>query len=274
MEKTGLVKPALTKWCLEGATPPWSLEKICQAAKTLGVEAVEVVSPEDFPTLKRHGLVSALTNSHMFVRGMNNRAHWDECLTALRTAIDANAAYGFDRAITFWGFEDTSDEGGSRVDLDEGKKNLIEGYKKIVKYAEEKGTVICLEPLNTRDPVAMKGHPGYQGADIEDCMEVVKAVGSPSLRLLFDFYHVQIMNGDLIRRIGEIREYIGYVQGAGVPGRHELDETQEINFPAVLKALADNGYNGYVGLEFLPTAADPMDSLEAAVRVFRKLGGR
>lgn len=275
MENPGQVKPALTKWCLETAKPdPWSLEKICRAARTLGVEAVEVVSPEDFPTLKRHGLVSALTNSHMFVRGMNNRAHWDECLGALRTAIDANAAYGFDRTITFWGFEDTTDEGGGRVDLDEGKKNLIEGYKKIVKYAEEKGTVICLEPLNTRDPGDMKGHPGYQGADMDDCLEVVKAVGSPSLRLLFDFYHVQIMNGDVIRRIRENSEYIGYVQAAGVPGRNELDESQEINFPAVLRALADNGYRGYVGLEFIPTVAEPMDALEAAVQVFRAVGRR
>lgn len=272
MQAKGWVKPALTKWCLQGpGTANWPLEQICQTARTLGVEAIEVVAPEDFPTLKRHGLKSALTNSHMFVRGMNNRAHWDECLGALRTAIDANAAFGFDRAITFWGFEDTTSEGGSRVDLDEAKKNLIEGYKKIVGYAEEKGTVICLEPLNTRDAADMKGHPGYQGANIDDCLEVIQAVGSPSLKLLFDFYHVQIMNGDLIRRIGEAREYIGYVQAAGVPGRNELDESQEINFPAVLKAFADNGYAGYVGLEYIPTGEDATDALAAAVRVFKGL---
>jgi hydroxypyruvate isomerase len=272
MERHGSVKPALTKWCLQDVSPaPWSLEKICQAARTLSVDAIEVVSPEDFPTLEKHGLVSALTTSHMFVRGMNNRAHWDECLGALRTAIDANAAHGYDRAITFWGFEDTTNEGGSRVDLEEGKKNLIEGYKQIVGYAEEKGTVICLEPLNTRDAADMKGHPGYQGANIEDCMEVIKAVGSPSLKLLFDFYHVPLMNGDLIRRIGEVSEYIGHVQAAGVPGRHELDATQEINFRAVLQALSDNGYQGHVGLEFIPTAQDPMVPLEAAVGAFKGL---
>ncbi len=272
MERQGLVKPALTKWCLQEVSPaPWTLEKICQAARTLSVDAIEVVSPEDFPTLQRYGLVSALTTSHMFVRGMNNRAHWDECLTALRTGIDANAAHGYDRVITFWGFEDTTNEGGSRVDLEEGKKNLIEGYKKIVKYAEEKGTVICLEPLNTRDATEMKGHPGYQGANIDDCLEVIKAVGSPSLKLLFDFYHVQIMNGDIIRRIGEVSEYIGHVQAAGVPGRHELDATQEINFRAVLKALDRNGYRGYVGLEFIPTVENPMDSLDLAVQAFKDL---
>jgi hydroxypyruvate isomerase len=270
MAKKGWVKPALTKWCLQDASPePWSLERICGAATALGVEAVEVVSPEDFPTLKRHGLISALSTSHGFVRGMNNRAHWDECLAALRTAIDANATHGYDRVITFWGFEDTTAEGGSRVDLEEGKKNLIEGYKRIAGYAEEKGQVICLEPLNSRDAAEMKGHPGYQGANIEDCMDVIRAVGSPSIKLLFDFYHVQIMNGDLIRRIGETAEHIGYVQAAGVPGRNELDATQELNFKAILNAFARHGYEGYVGLEFIPTR-DPMEGLTEAVAAFRK----
>ena len=102
-------------------------------------------------------------------------------------------------------------------------------------------------------------------------MEVIKAVGSPSLKLLFDFYHVQIMNGDIIRRIGEICEYIGHVQAAGVPGRNELDATQELNFRAVIKSLADNGYEGYVGLEFIPTVKDPMNSLEEAVGAFKGL---
>jgi hydroxypyruvate isomerase len=270
MVNKGWVKPALTKWCLQDASPePWSLERICGAATALGVDALEVVSPEDFPTMKRHGLISALSTSHGFVRGMNNRAHWDECLSALRAAIDANAANGFTNIISFWGFEDTTAEGGSYVDLEQGKKNLIEGYKQVAGYAEEKGQVICLEPLNTRDPVDMKGHPGYQGASLEDCVDVVRAVGSPSVKLVFDFYHVQIMNGDLIRRIGETAELIGHVQAAGVPGRNELDATQEINFRAVLNAFVRNGYEGHVGLEFIPTR-DPMESLTEAVAAFRK----
>ena len=233
----------------------------------MGMEAVEVVSPEDFPTLKSHGLTCALTTSHWFIKGPNNRVHWPECETALLKSIDAAAEYGFTNVITFWGFEDTTAEGGSRVTLEEGKKNLIEFYKKLASYAEKKKVMILLEALNTRDPADWKGHPGYQGANVDDCMEVIKAVNSPGLRLLLDIYHVQIMNGDLIRRIQEYKDYIGYVQAAGVPGRNELDADQEINFPAVLKALAENGYRGFLGLEFIP-AKDPMDSLAKTMEWF------
>ncbi len=262
------VKPALTKWCLGDANPQkWSLEKICQTANQLGVEAIEVVTPEDFPTLKKYGLVSSLSMSHWFTKGLNCRKLWDECLAAYRKAIDANAEAGFKTVISFWGFADSTSEGGGKVTMEEGKKNLIEGYKQIVGYAEKKGQTLVLEPLNTRDGADMKGHPGYQGDLIDNCLDVIKAVGSPSLKLLFDFYHVQIMNGDIIRRIGEAKEYIGYVQAAGVPGRNELDESQELNFPAVLKAFADNGYRGYVGLEFIP-AKDPLESVTKAVKVF------
>src|SRR4051812_44019835 len=198
----GKIKPALTTWPMGLVHPEkWSLEKTCQIAKQFRLEAVEVVTPEELPVLKSHGLVSALTNSHWFVRGPNNRLHWDECLGALRRSIDANAEFGFTNVITFWGFEDTTSEGGSRVDLEEGKKNLIEAYKQVVGYAEKKNVVICLEALNTRDPGDWKGHPGYQGAHVDDCMEVIRAVGSPNLKLLLDIYHIQIMDGDLIRRI-------------------------------------------------------------------------
>jgi hydroxypyruvate isomerase len=113
----------------------------------------------------------------------------------------------------------------------------------------------------------MKGHPGYQGDQLDYCMEVLKAVSSPSLKLVFDFYHVQIMSGDLIRRIGEVKDYIGHVQAAGNPGRNELDDNQEINFRGVLKAFARNGYRGHVGLEFLPTR-DPLESLKEAIAAF------
>ena len=268
MEIKGLVKPALTKWCLHDANPQkWSLEKICQVAKDLGVDALEVITPEELPTLKKFGLSSALTTAHWFIKGMNNPLHWNECLTGLRKAIDANAEFGFTNVITFWGFADTTAEGGSKVSLDEGIRNCIEGYKQIVGYAEKKKVVLCLEPLNSRDPADMKGHPGYQGDKIEYCMEVIKTVGSPSLKLLFDFYHVQIMNGDIIRRIGEVKDYIGHVQAAGNPGRNELDENQEINFRAILKAFARNGYRGHVGLEFIPTR-DPLESLKQALLAF------
>jgi hydroxypyruvate isomerase len=174
--------------------------------------------------------------------------------------------------VTFTGFSDTTREedgtpysGGSVVDRERGLANCVEGYKKIAGLAEQNGVNICLEPLNTRDAGAMKGHPGYQGAHLDYCLEVIRKVGSPRLKLLFDVYHVQIMDGDLIRRIGEIGgEAIGHVQVAGVPGRHELDDSQEVNWRAVMGALERAGYRGFVGLEFLPTR-DPMESLAQAL---------
>jgi hydroxypyruvate isomerase len=267
----GKIKPALPTWPMNLFHPEkWSLEKLCQVARQLGVEAIEVVNPEDLPMLAKYGLTCSLTVSHWFTKGYMHRAFWPEITAAYKKAIDANAAHGFTNVVAFWGYGDSTAEGGGIVTLEEAKKNLIEGYKGIVKYAEEKGCVLCLEPLNSRDPADWKGHPEYQGSNMDDCLDVIKAVGSPALKLCFDMYHVQIMNGDLIRRVRENHEYIGYAQAAGVPGRHELDEDQEINFPAVLRALAENGYRGYLGMEFIPTKADPMDSLVQAVDFFRQ----
>jgi sugar phosphate isomerase/epimerase len=265
----GKIKLALTTWPMGLFHPEkWSLDKLCQVAKQLGVEAIEVVAPEDLPTLKKYGLVSSLTVAHWFTKGYCQRPFWDECTAAYKKAIDANAEHGFTNVVSFWGYGSNVAEGGGVVSLEEGKKNMIAGYKEIVGYAEKKGVVLCLEALNSRDSGDWKGHPEYQGSNVDDCLDVIKAVGSPSLKLCFDMYHIQIMNGDLIRRIRDNIDYIGYVQAAGVPGRHELDETQEINFPAVLKALAESGYRGYLGMEFIPTK-DPMDSLAQAGAFFR-----
>jgi hydroxypyruvate isomerase len=260
----GNIKQAIAAWCFTDLGEKWSLEKLCQVASELSVPALDVVSPGDFPLIKKYGLVSACTTSHLFIRGMNNPAHWDECLGALRTSIEANAAEGFKNVITFSGFADTSDENGSRVSYEEGVKNCVEGYKQVVGQAEKSGVTICLEPLNTRDPADMKGHPGYQLDHTDSCMEVIKKVGSPSLKFLYDAYHVQIMDGDLIRRIRELGEYIGFVQIAGNPGRNEPDETQEINYPAVMKALLEVGYNGYVAHEWIATG-DAYEGLKKAV---------
>ncbi len=267
--RNGRIKQALTRWCLHDLGQKWSVEKICQTAVEFGVPAIEVVPPEDFPMLKKYGLVSALTMSHMFVRGMNNPLHWDECLSKLGSSIDANAEAGFPNVVTFTGFADTTvpepgTRKGSLVSREEGIRNCVEGYKKIVGHAEKKKVTICLEPLNSRDGADMKGHPGYQGDHLDFCLEVIDKVGSPALKLLFDIYHVQIMDGDLIRRVGTLKGKIGHVQVAGNPGRGEIGPDQEINYPPVMRALLDIGYDGYVGLEFIPVR-DPMQSLREAV---------
>jgi len=113
----------------------------------------------------------------------------------------------------------------------------------------------------------MKVHPGYFGDDVELCIDLIKQVDSPRMKLLFDIYHVQVMNGDVIRRIRQYKDYIGHIHTAGVPGRNEIDETQEVNYPAVMRALVDVGYKGYVAHEFIPTWSDPLASLRHGVRV-------
>lgn len=263
----GRLNQSLVHWCYGKY---WNVEELCQLAVRMGVPSIELIDPEHWPTLKRHGLVCALAGSHGFVQGMNNPKFQPMCLEKLRTAIDRCADAGFPSVITFTGFAaDVSSPEGERsptIDPEEGIRNCVDGYKRIVGYAEEKQINISLEMLNSRVDEEMKGHPGYQGDHVDYCLEIIRRVGSPRLGLLFDIYHVQIMDGDLIQRIRAHHEYINHVHTAGNPGRAELDGNQEINYPPVLKALLEVGYQGYVAQEFIPRG-DPLAGLTEAVRL-------
>jgi hydroxypyruvate isomerase len=252
--KNNRLKQSIVRWCFE---EHWSIEQLCQQAKRLGCTSVELVDPKDWPVLKKHGLVCAIAGSHGFEKGMNNPKHHEMCGDKLRTAIDACAEAGYPSVITFTGFrEDVPD--------DAGIKNCVAGYKTIVGHAEKKKVTLCLEMLNSRVDEKMKGHPGYQGDHTDYCVDIIKQVGSPRLKLLFDIYHVQIMDGDVIRRIRQYAEAIAHVHTAGNPGRAELDDKQEINYPPIMRALVEVKYSGYVGQEFIPTR-DPAKGLEEAV---------
>ena len=134
-----------------------------------------------------------------------------------------------------------------------------------MKHAESKGITLVLEHLNSRDDThPMKGHPGYFGDDVDFCVDLIKRVDSPNMKLLFDIYHVQVMNGDIIRRINQYQDLIGHYHTAGNPGRGELDEDQEINYPAVLRAILRTGYKGYVAQEFIPYWEDKIAALRHA----------
>ena len=250
----GRLNQSIAYWCFADY---WDIEKTCRIARELGCRSVELVEPEHWPLLKKYGLVCALANSHWFDKGMNNPKYHAMCLAQMREAIDACADFGFPNVITFTGLA----EG---IAPDEGARNCVSGYKKIAGYAEKKKVNLCLEVLNSRVPIEMVGVPGYQGDHTDYCMEIVKRVGSPRMKLLFDIFHVQIMDGDLIARIRQYQDHIGHYHTAGNPGRHELDETQEINYRPVMKAIAETGFTGYVGHEFMPTR-DPLDGLRQAV---------
>jgi hydroxypyruvate isomerase len=269
--KSGRIKQSIVPWCFELFGEKWSVEKICQVAKELGCVSVELTMPENFPTLKKYGLTCAIGQINLspdppFLKGFNNPDHWPRVMKATEDCIDAAAAFGCPSVICFTGYsKDPNDPKSKLISPEKGAKNCVEGFKKIIGHAEKKGVTLCLEMLNSRETShPMKGHPGYQGDHTDYCIDIIKRVGSPRLKLLFDIYHVQIMDGDIVRRIRQLREYIGHVHTAGNPGRGELDAKQEIQFPPIMQALVEIGYQGYVGQEFIPTR-DPYQGLREAV---------
>jgi hydroxypyruvate isomerase len=252
----GRIRQSLVYWCFR---KHWDLETACTIAKQLGIQSIELVPPEDWPTLKKHGLACAIAGSHGFVQGMNDLAHHAMCIQKLRGAIDASAAHGVPNVITFTGMRE-------KIPDDAGIRNCVRGFKEIIGHAEKAGVNLCLEMLNSRVDAEMKGHPGYQGDHLDYCMEIVRGVGSPRMKLLFDIYHVQIMDGDIIVRLRQLKDWIGHYHTAGNPGRRELDDKQEIQYKAVMEAIVETGYTGFVGQEFIPTR-DPLEGLIEAVRV-------
>ncbi len=269
--RKGRIQQSIVQWCF---SPHWKIADTCRVAKQLGVTSIELVDAADYPTLKRFGLTNAIVQIDMnpdppFLFGFNNPDHHERVIQATRKAIDDAAAHDFKRVICFTGYKylDPKDPSTPVIDDAEGMANCVVGLKKVIGYAEEKGITLCLEMLNTRDDThPMKGHPGYQGDDIDYCAGICRAVGSPNMKLLFDIYHVQIMNGDLIRRIHQYRDLLGHIHVAGNPGRNEPDDGQEINFPACMQALLEVEYDGFVGQEFIPTR-EPLASLREAVEL-------
>lgn len=252
----GRIRQSAVQWCFDSLP----IETLARGAAALGMQSVELVEVRDWPVLKQHGLICALSRSHGFVRGLNNKAHHPECIELLTAAIDASSAAGFPSVITFSGMrEGLSDE--------EGIRNTIDGIKQVIGLAEKKQVNICLEPLNTRVNIEMKGHPGYQCDRVEWAIEVCEKVGSPRMKVLFDIYHTQIMQGDVITRIRQYKDYIAHYHTAGVPGRNDLDDLQEINYPAVMQAIVETGYQGYVGQEFIPKGNDKLAALRHAARL-------
>lgn len=253
--KQGRIKQSVVPWCFN----PMPVPELAKHAKAMGLTSVELVGTQHWPMLKEMGLTPAISSSHGFAKGFANLGEHDECVATLRKRIDECAAAGVKRVITFSGFRKwQSDE--------VAMKHMVDGLKKIVGYAEEKKVTLCLEMLNSRVAVNMKGHPDYFCDDMERSVEVCRQIGSPRMKVLFDLYHVQIMHGDVITRIKQHKEFIGHVHTAGVPGRNEIDDTQELNYPALMKALIAVGYDGHVGQEFIPVR-DKVASLAQSVEI-------
>jgi hydroxypyruvate isomerase len=253
--KNGRIKQSVVPWCFK-----MKIEELAEAAAKLGMASIELCSPNDFPILKKHGLTCAILGSHGFVKGFNHVENHEECSQKVIASIDAAKAFGCPNVITFSGMREKKTD-------EEGLKNCIDGLKKVIGHAEKSGVTLAIEMLNSRVSEEMKGHPGYQCDNLEFAKKVCDGVGSPRMKILFDFYHVQIMHGDVSVRTREYKDYIAHIHTAGVPGRAEIDDSQELNYPPLMKVLLEIGYTGFVGQEFIPRNADKIASLRHAVRL-------
>ena len=256
--RRGNIHQSVMGWCFS----PLPAATLAQHARDIGLVAIEGIPREAYPAVQQLGLKISLVSSHGFAQGPCNPQFRDLVVAKLREAIDVAAAVGCQQVITFTGMRFPG------MDEEQAARDCIDTWKQVLPLAEEKGVTLCLEHLNSRDSShPMKGHPGYFGDNVDFCVELIKQVGSPHLRLLFDIYHVAIMNGDVIRRIRQYQEYIAHYHTAGNPGRGELDDQQEINYPAILRVIHETGYQGYVAQEFIPTWNDPIAALRHAAQV-------
>ena len=249
----GNINHSVVFWCFNVAGEKWDIDKTCSIAKSLGCKSVEICGPAEWPTIKKHGLTCAIAANGMpgapFMKGLNNPAYQEEVIATTIKTIDECAAAGIPSVIAFTGYKwkNAEDPTSGEISLAEGADNCVAGLKKLAVHP-------------------MKGHPGYQGDDVDYVANIVRRVGSPRVKMLFDIYHVQIMNGDVIRRLEECKDVIGHIHTAGNPGRAELDDNQEINFPPILRKIVEIGYKGYVGHEFIPTR-DPLAGLKQAIQL-------
>jgi hydroxypyruvate isomerase len=253
--KNGRIRQSVIHWCFKPMTP----DELAGHAADLGMASVELVPAEAWPDLTKRGLVCAISPSHGWRTGFAQTSQHDDCIKTLRERIDQTAAAGFERVITFSGFRN-----GQTTEA--ATKNMVEGLKKIVGYAEQKKVTLCLEMLNSRVHIDMRGHPDYFCDNIDLTVDICKQISSERMKVLFDIYHVQIMHGDIISHIRQHHDWVGHYHTAGVPGRNEIGDTQEINYPPIMKAILETGYTGFVGQEFVPLR-DKVASLSEAVKI-------
>ncbi|MEM0927084.1 MAG: TIM barrel protein [Planctomycetota bacterium] len=261
---TNRIRQSIMGWCFK----PMETLTLARHCKRIGMEAMEGIGSETYDKVTALGLKISLVGSHGFAKGPVDTDNHTEVEKKLRDGIDLAVRYGAPNVITFTGMR----KPGQSDRL--SREHCLRCWKKVMPYAEEKGVGIVLEHLNSKahkNPDGsihpMKGHPGYWGDDLHLCAELVREIGSPKFKLLFDIYHVQIMNGDLISNLQRYQDIIGHYHTAGNPDRRELDDANEINYPAVMRAILATGYDGYVAQEFIPTSEDPVRSLEQAYAV-------
>jgi hydroxypyruvate isomerase len=250
--KKGRLKQSVAYWCYEKY---FKLPEFARAVADMGLTAIDLLEESQWELVRQYGLVCSLgwKTGGGIADGLNDKANHDLIVSGLEKAIPKAAKMGVPNLIAFFGNRKPGLSDAQAID------NCVVGLNRIKKVAEDHGVTICVELLNSR-----VDHKGYQGDHTAFGVEVIKAVGSPRVKLLYDIYHMQIMEGDVIRTIRDNIDYIAHFHTGGVPGRHELDDSQELNWAGICRSIVDAGYKGYVAHEFIPTR-DPLTSLRDAV---------
>lgn len=244
------IRQSACRWCYQQL----SLDELCAAAAQMGLFGIDLLNPDEYDVPRRYGLICTMgrAGGGTIVEGLNRLEHHAAIEAGFRTNIPLAAKAGIPNVITFSGTRRGMSD-------DEGARNTVIGFNRVKKIAEDNGVTICMELLNSK-----VNHPDYMADHTAWGVRVMEEVNSPNVKLLYDIYHMQIMEGDLIATITKHMQWMGHFHTGGVPGRHELDDNQEVQWDGVMRAIAGTGFKGYVAHEFVPTR-DPLTSLREAV---------
>lgn len=249
----GNIRHSVCRWTF-GHMP---LEALCKAVKEMGFSAIDLVGPAEWPLLRQYGITCSMCNGAelSLEEGWNTKEYHPQLLKNYREMIPMVAAAGYKNLICF---------SGNRRGMDDatGLQNCVEGLEKLIPLAEKEGVILQMELFNSK-----VNHPDYMADNSPWGIELCKRLGSENFKLLYDIYHMQISEGDIIRTIREYHPYFGHYHTAGVPGRNEIDESQELYYPAIMRAIVETGYTGYVAQEFIPKQENKLASLQEAIRI-------
>lgn len=248
----GNIRHSVSQWCY-GDIP---IEKFAVECKKMGIESIELLSEDQWPIVNKHGLVCAVgyATDYGIPKGFNRQENHEKLIKDFTAMIPKAAAAGVPNLICFSGNREGKPD-------NEGMIDCAKGLRQLMPLAEKHGVTIIMELLNSY------GHADYQCDKTSWGASLCEMVGSERFKLLYDIYHMQIMEGNIIENIRKYHSYIGHYHTGGVPGRNELDETQELNYPAIMKAILETGYKGFVGQEFVPKSTDKLASLRKCIAI-------
>ena len=250
----GNINHSVSRWTYNYLT----LDELCKAVKEIGFDAIDLVGPKDWPVLQKHGIYSSMcytAGDNNLYKGLDNPEYHEKRIQEYLEVIPIMKKAGYKNLICFTGTRNGMDD-------ETGMKNCKDALEKILPFAEKNGVTMVMELLNSKID-----HKDYMCDHVEWGAELCKRVSSENFKLLFDIYHMQIQEGDIIRNIRDYHQYIAHYHTGGIPGRHEINNTQELYYPAVMKAIVETGFKGYVAQEFVPTYPDKLDSLKEAIKI-------